>query len=288
MSTLTTAPTAPLSLLSGVHETSARAALLVALGEFVWPTGRPVWSSTLVSFLADLDYEPNAARKAIQRTVKSGHVEPVKVGRRARLEFTRAGFQSMAAGAERIYGWESRDMTWDGRWLSLLVTVPESKRQLRHHLQSGLIWAGLGSPAPGHWLSPHVDRADAVEQVIDRLGLAGQAHSFIGTHGSIGDENDLVRDAWNLDALRAQYEAFIERFAKMSPRTDRDCMVARVELVQAWRRFPYLDPDLPRQFLPRDWPGYTATKVLRERRNAWEVRSNRYWNQLENEGENSV
>ncbi|ALJ21869.1 PaaX family transcriptional regulator [Microbacterium sp. No. 7] len=270
----------PLSLISGVHQTSARAALLVCLGEFVWPAGRTVWSSTLVNVLGELGFEPNAARKAIQRTAKSGHIEPVREGRRVRWEFTAAGGRALAEGGERVFGWQTRDMTWDRRWLSILVTVPESQRQLRHHLQSGLIWAGLGSPGSGHWITPHVDREPEAREVIERLGLLEQTHSFVGRHGGIGDERALVESAWNLDLLSAQYEQFIERFAKLTPRDDREALLARIELVQAWRRFPYLDPDLPREFLPPRWPGFRATTVLGECRAAWKEASERHWQVL--------
>ena len=267
--------------LSGVRPSSARALLLVVLGEFVWPSVRPVWSSTLLAALAEFDIEPNAARKALQRTAVTGLMETTRQGRRARWQITRAGFSLFSTGYEQVYGWGARDRSWDGQWFVLSATVPESQRRVRHHLQTRLTWAGLGSPAPGEWLTPHWQRGEQVARIIRDLGLEDQAHSFIGQLGPVGDESRLVRAAWNLDALAQDYREFIATYSALAPGTDQECLRARVALAQAWRRFPYLDPDLPPQFLPPTWPGEEASRVFRDRHNAWSARSARYWKRLE-------
>jgi phenylacetic acid degradation operon negative regulatory protein len=266
--------------LAGTRQSSARALLLVLLGEFVWPSLDPVWSSTLLKALADLDVEPNAARKALQRTSETGLIEAERDGRRVRWTITPGGFRTLQAGDQRVFRWDARDTSWDGRWLMLSVSVPEKQRKLRHHLQSRLTWAGLGSPVPGEWLTPHWERAEDVADVVRSLNLVDQAHMFIGTPGPLTDERRLVERAWDLDELAAEYQHFIDTFGSVNPPTDRDCLRERVALTQSWRRFPYLDPDLPKQFLPTNWPGHEASRVFRDRHNALEVRSLRHWNKL--------
>jgi len=54
-----------------MRPSSARALLLVMIGEFVWPSGQPAWSSTLLSGLAEFDIEPSAARKALHRPART-------------------------------------------------------------------------------------------------------------------------------------------------------------------------------------------------------------------------
>lgn len=61
-------PTKPLG---SARPDSAKGLLLVVLGEFVWPRPQPIWSSTLLDALAERDIEPNAARKAMNRTAAS-------------------------------------------------------------------------------------------------------------------------------------------------------------------------------------------------------------------------
>lgn len=274
--------------LLGTRPSSARALLLVLLGEFVWPSVKPVWSATLLRALADLDVEPNAARKALQRTADSGFIAPEREGRRVRWTITEDGFRTLSAGDERVLQWDSRDTRWDGRWLIVSVSVPERQRRLRHHLQSRLFWAGLGSPVPGQWITPHWERADEVAKIIRDLDLDDQAHMFIGAPGPIADERRLVAQSWDLDELAADYRGFIDAFAGLNPRSDLECMRARVALTQDWRRFPYLDPDLPKQFLPAEWPGHDAARVFRDRHNAFRVRSLRHWNRISADHDNGA
>lgn len=262
--------------LGSARPSSARALLLVLIGEFVWPLRRPVWSSTLLAALADLDVEPNAARKALQRTAASGLMEPVRDGRRVRWSVTARGDRLLRSGWERTYGWHTRDRSWDGRWLSLSVTVPESRRRDRHHLQNRLLWAGLGSPVPGQWLTPHWERGEQVAELVGDLDLTDAAFAFVGTL-ALGDPRQLVRAAWDLDQLGEDYGRFLATYTRTAPSTDRERFRARVALVQDWRRFPYLDPDLPDDYLPEAWPGAAASQLFTDRYSAWKPGSDDYW-----------
>lgn len=276
------AETRPLARASigGVRSSSARALLLVVLGEFVWPRKRPVWSSTLLRALADLNVEPNAARKALQRTAQAGITETDRSGRRSRWSVTPEGDRLLASGHERMWGWENRATDWDGRWLVLSVTVPESQRRLRHHLQSRLAWAGVGALQSGQWLTPHWQRGPEIARIIDDLGLQDQAHSFVGELGPVGDEHRLLETAWNLDELAADYRRFLEVYRNRCPSADQECMQARVAMVQDYRRFPYLDPDLPARFLPDSWPGRDAAALFRALYESWSSPADRYWDRI--------
>ena len=63
-----------------------------------------------------------------------------------------------------------------------------------------------------------------------------------------------MADAWDLDRVREQYAAFIEDFARVRPLSPEACFRQQTLLVHAWRKFPFLDPDLPATLLPRGWP----------------------------------
>ncbi|HEY2269033.1 MAG TPA: PaaX family transcriptional regulator C-terminal domain-containing protein [Streptosporangiaceae bacterium] len=274
---MTTAPSPARNPLGSMRPSSARALLLVMIGEFAWPAGQPAWSSTLLSGLSEFDIEPNAARKALHRIAATGVMTSRREGNRVRWSVTPKGDHILRSGWERTYGWHDRDTAWDGRWLVLSVTVPESQRKLRHHLQSRLLWAGLGSPAPGEWLTPHAERGEQVARIVRDLGLADQAHSFTGELGPLGDPLRIVGAAWDLDDLGQDYRSFIDAYAHREPRTDQEHFRARVELVQDWRRFPYLDPDLPAAYLPPSWPAAEASRLFTERYREWREASGRYW-----------
>ena len=98
--------------------------------------------------------EQKSARQALARTAAEGLLASDRSGRRVRWSLSASGRRLLTDGAARIYGFGTRSTAWDGRWLVLLVSVPESRRQLRHRLRTRLAWAGLGSPTPGVWVTP--------------------------------------------------------------------------------------------------------------------------------------
>jgi phenylacetic acid degradation operon negative regulatory protein len=258
---------------------SARSLLLTVLGEFVLPAGAPVWTAALLDLLADLGVAEKAARQAIMRTADSGWIEPRRTGRETRWSLTSSGERLLREGTARIYGFAAEADTWDRSWLVLTLSPPEDRAR-RQRLRTQLGWAGLGAVGPATWVTPRVDREAAARAVLEELGLLAGSWSFVAAAGLIGDERSLVRAAWDLDAVEQRYEDFLELVGRRRPRTDRQALVAQVRLVQEWRRFPLLDPGLPRELLPPRWSGNRAADVFRDRHAAWAPRARAAWAQL--------
>src|SRR3954468_8031748 len=110
---------------------AARSMLLTVLGEYVLPAPHGVWQETLISALGSLDYKTQAARQALARSVSGGWLRTERHGRRARMHLTGEAREMLATGAERIYSF-GEPWEWDGRWLLVLVRVPEERRDVRH------------------------------------------------------------------------------------------------------------------------------------------------------------
>jgi phenylacetic acid degradation operon negative regulatory protein len=259
---------------------SANSLLLTILGEFVLPDGRPVWTSALISLFRDLGVEEKAVRQALMRTADDGWIAADRLGRRTRWRLSRAGERLLSEGTERIYGFRGPPEEWDSRWLLLLVTVPENNRALRSKLRTQLGWAGFGLLPQGLWIRPRVGEMDEVRSVLTALGLADAAHSFVAQSGELGTDRDLVRQAWDLDAIEQRYEDFLEQVAPIRPRTERQALISQIRLVQEWRRFPLLDPGLPRDLLPRTWSGARAAALFVQRHSAWAPRAQAAWREL--------
>jgi phenylacetic acid degradation operon negative regulatory protein len=256
---------------------SARSWLLTMLGEFVLPSTQPLWTSAAVEVLAGLGLEEKATRQALARTAADRLISSERVGRRTRWHLTEDGRQLLSDGAQRIYSFAGQSSTWDGRWLILSVSVPESQRELRHRLRARLNWAGFGSLGSTLWVSPNVDREAEAKRLLDELGLAATALSFTGPYAGIGSQACVVGQAWNLDELAARYREFLASFVQMTARTGPACVRAQIQLVHEWRRFPFLDPQLPAELLPPDWVGARAAAIFRERHEAWSEPAQAYW-----------
>lgn len=259
---------------------SARSLLTTLLGEFVLPSNRPVWTSTLVEVLAMLDVEEKAARQALARTAAEGWLASDRVGRRVRWTLTEPGRRLLAEGASRIYGFGSGAREWDGRWLVVLVSVPETMRDLRHKLRTRLSWAGFGSPTAGVWITPHLSAEADAKLILDELDLSSQAMSYLANYGALGSERAMVERAWNLTDVAARYQEFVDGFTNLQPSTSDELLRAQTLLVHEWRRFPFLDPQLPAELLPPKWPGTTATALFNRLHGRWRAPAQTRWTEL--------
>lgn len=278
------APPSPAPALSRrreIGETSARSLLITVLGEYVLPREEPVWTSVLVSALGLLGVAEKSARQALARSAAEGWVSRSPAGRRVRWELTAPGRTLLTDGARRIYSFGRGPRHWDGRWLLLVVSIPDSKKDLRHRLRTRLAWAGFGTLAPGIWVSPDAGREPEAREILARLGLADAAMSFLGSYGAVGEQESVARQAWDLEAVSARYQDFIQAFAEEAPATGPDYLVAQTRLVHAWRRFPFLDPDLPASVLPADWPRDRAHALFVERHVRWEPVARAHFEALE-------
>lgn len=257
-----TGPAEPAPTLSRRHAAgsgSARGLLFTVLGEFVLPAGGSAWTSAFIDVLGRLGVEEKATRQALMRTAADGWLDTERVGRRTNWTLTTSAEKLLIEGTERIYSFTGVGPEWDGRWLLVLARAPETERPTRHLLRTRLTWAGLGSPAPGVWVSTHASRIDEVERALSEAGVLGEAQLFVAEHRGHGSLAAMVAQAWDLTAIEHGYEDFLARFRGAGPR---DPLPTVVELVHAWRRFPWVDPALPRELLPDGWSGVAAARLF--------------------------
>ena len=121
---------------------AARSTLLTILGEFLLPRPDGAWQEALIGSLKLLGFTPSAARQAVVRSARENWLAGERVGRRSRMRLTASSAELLRDGARRIYGFGG-PVSWDGRWLLLVLRVPEPRRELRHRLTTQLAWAGL-------------------------------------------------------------------------------------------------------------------------------------------------
>jgi phenylacetic acid degradation operon negative regulatory protein len=259
----------PLRSLS-VGRPAARSVLLTVLGEYVLPSDDGAWQETLIETLGTLGYKPQAARQAIARSVTSGWLASERRGRRAHMLLTDRSRELLTTGTERIYGF-GEPWVWDERWLLVVVRVPEERREVRHQVRTRLAWAGFGSLGGGLWITPHADRAVDLPAPADVLSFSAES----------ADAERIIGEAWDLAAVAEAYETFIDAFSPLRPRAPEALFRAQTLMVHEWRKFPFLDPDLPAALLPARWPGGRALELFRARHAAWSAGAQEHFAALE-------
>jgi phenylacetic acid degradation operon negative regulatory protein len=258
----------------------ARSLLLTVLGEFVLSTGEPVWTGALLYALKGLGLEEQTARQAIARAADAGWIESEKHGRLVRWSLTPAGIEIIQDVTRRARSLSTPPPYWDGDCLILIVTVPQSQKAVRKRLYSALSWAGFGNPAPGLWASPHVDRAHEMKRVIEELELQDSTIAFIGTTVSIGlSDHEIVKRAWDLDHIAARYDQIIDTFQDLDPEPGDDVLFTYISLVNEWREFPFMDPQLPEDLLP-NWVGRRAIDMSMRLYDKWRPAAKERWREV--------
>jgi phenylacetic acid degradation operon negative regulatory protein len=255
---------------------SARSVLFTVLGELVLPAGGEAWTSAFIDVFGRLGVEEKAARQALMRTAAGGWLSPERIGRRTRWRLTPAAGRLLRDGTERIFGFTAAAADWDGRWTVVIARTPETERAARHVLRTRLRWAGFGTVMPGVWVSPRSDRGGEVLQILAEAGLP-DGYLFTAEYQGGSALAAMVGSAWDLDELTREYDEFITAFGgEVTP----DPLIRVIDLVHAWRRFPWIDPGLPAQFLPAPWAGATAAALFARLHAEWAGAARATWKQL--------
>jgi len=262
----------------------AKALLLTVLGEFVLPTDGAAWTSSLVAAAEALDISEKNARQAIARIGDQGLIESKRHGRVARWSLTPTGRRLLEAGARRIYEFGATFVDWSGEWLVAHCPVAESQRASRAELRKQLGFLGFGEVSASLLVSPHVEREPALREILASLGLLSESIILRSTTGSAEETADLVRRAWDLDELASAYAAFARAHDREQPGDDGAAFRATVELVHDWRRFPFIDPELPDELLPDRWAGSVAAELFAKQHDARSPGAQRWFAEREARG----
>jgi phenylacetic acid degradation operon negative regulatory protein len=263
-----------------ITDGSARSNLLALLGEFVYPNNQQVWTSSLLYMMVGMGIEPQTARQAIARASNSGWIEGTRQGREVRWELTSAGKKLFAEGTKRIYALHADAEPWDGTWLVLLVSIPESQRAVRKRLYTALKWEGFGNPTAGVWVSPHLEKQKQAKKLIDNMGLSESTLAFAGQAIEFGQmDEETVRYAWDLAEVTEKYERLLVRYSGLEPAAGDPLLFSHVQLVNEWQHFPSMDPQLPEDLLP-NWIGRRAAVMFHQLRDSWYDAAQQRWQEV--------
>jgi phenylacetic acid degradation operon negative regulatory protein len=246
--------------------------LLTLLGDYWWQRTEPLPSAAVVALLAEFGVSDSASRAALSRLTRNGLLVTSRNGRRTYVQLSDRAANVLDDGARRIFSFGGRPTPWDGMWSLVAFSIPEEHRSARDELRKALRWLGFAPLYDGLWVSPR-DHADEVIGRLADLGIT-TATAFRATalplpaSGPAGAAADIPARAWDLSGLRQRYEEFTTFARMLRDQTEAgqisiaDALVARTRVMNEWRAFPALDPDLPDELLPPTWPRAAARELF--------------------------
>lgn len=236
----------------------ARSALFDLYGDHLRDRGSWAPIAAVVRLLGAVDVAPPAVRTAVSRMVREGWLEPAERQGQRGYAATRRGQARLAEAHARIY--RTTDPGWNGLWH--LVTVERAgDRATRTRVAAALGYLGYARLAPETWIAPRENAELAQTLAAEKLRMRG----FEARYADAGA--DLAASLWDLGNLATAYRRFVATTGADNDRrptdlTPADAFTARTLLVHEWRKFLFLDPGLPAEVLPTDWPGHEAAVLF--------------------------
>src|SRR3984885_15038501 len=239
--------------------------LLSLFGDYWWRGREPLPSAVMAGLLPEFGVSDSAARAALSRLTRNGLLVTSRQGRRTFVQLSARAADVLDDGARRIFSFGRRPSPWDGMWSLVAFSIPEEHRAARDELRKALRWLGFAPLYDGLWVSPRDHAGEVIERLKD-LGIT-TATAFRATAlplpaGAMplgAAPLDIPSRAWDLSGLRERYEEFATFAGQLSVA---DSLVARTRVMNEWRAFPAMDPDLPDELLPAAWPRATARELF--------------------------
>ncbi|WCN83311.1 PaaX family transcriptional regulator [Micromonospora sp. LH3U1] len=237
---------------------SPQGVAVTLLADYTLRTRADLPSAAIVALLAETGVTAAGARTAISRLARRGVLEGGRVGRRSSYRLSRAAAANLSAGGNWILVSTTSPARWDGCWTIVAFSLPQDHSTQRRALRAQLRWLGYAPLYDGLWISPHELTPPARAQ-LDQLTL-GAVTVFRGRQADLDSTSHRAPiEAWDIEAISRSYEAFLQRWRPLLPRVasgqvDGAAAVrARTEIMDTFRRFPVLDPQLPVELLPEGW-----------------------------------
>ncbi|NUT18807.1 MAG: PaaX family transcriptional regulator [Hamadaea sp.] len=230
---------------------------------------RRAWlpSAAIVDLLGQFGVTSSAARVTISRLARRGVLEGRRDGRRSAYRLTAPVAASLAIGGVEVAAFGGEPDSWDGMWTVVAFSMPQEEGNQRRAIRDYLRWHGFAPLYDGVWVSPR-------PMSPERQGkLAANASSAITFMRSSCLElptsaNRTPIEAWDLAAIAERYQDFIRQWSRLASASavrrvsGVAAVQARTEVMDAYRRFPGLDPLLPLELLPAGWPRLRARQVF--------------------------
>jgi phenylacetic acid degradation operon negative regulatory protein len=264
--------------------------LLTLLGDYWWQRTESLPSAAIVGLLAEFGVSDSAARAALSRLTRNGLLVTSRSGRRTFVRLSARAADVLDDGGRRIFSFGATPAPWDGMWSLVAFSIPEEHRSARDELRKELRWLGFAPLYDGLWVCPRDHAGDVMARLKD-LGIStatafrATALPAVTADGAGGPDGggdtadtphgagalvtaDIPARAWDLSGLRDRYQEFTEFAGLLRDQTVAgeitiaDALVARTRVMNEWRAFPAMDPDLPYELLPPAWPRAVARDLF--------------------------
>lgn len=247
--------------------------LTTVLGEYLDSADAELPSVAVVAVLAEFGISEASARAALSRVVKRGLLARRPGSRPPVYHLTAAALARHRSRMHQFLAFGAHPRVGDGAWDTVCFSLPQHLHAQRHAVRRLLGAQGFARLYDTVWIRPRLDGDQARAGVGEDLhalldGVEGARWSVSVSRFDAAASSLGPAAAYDLDGLAAAYRGFLERYAGLGADVEAgvvnsaQALIARTSIMDSWRRFADLDPDLPAELLPADWPRTAARDLF--------------------------
>jgi phenylacetic acid degradation operon negative regulatory protein len=236
--------------------------VMTLLGEFWAGRTEALPSAALVRLLGAFDINEQAARVAVGRLAVRG---ALIIERRGRTTWYRqsTNLLTILPQGRAITAGFAEPRRWGGTWTVVSWGIAGGTPAAAYRVRTSLRELGFAPLGVGVWVSPD-EPTDDIANVfasVDNATFAVFSARDAELTGAMSP-----RSAWDLEEIRSEYDAFLKLFQPAMKRKNAispaEALVLRTRVVYRWFVIATLDPDLPAELLPLDWPRVAARRLF--------------------------
>lgn len=237
----------------------ANSLILTVFGDAVCVHGGSIWLGSMIKLVEPLGINQRLVRTSVFRLTEKGILQSKQQGRRSFYSLTGRGFRQFSSADERIYRYH--EAIWDGEWRLVLTALAPLPAEAAEQLKKELNWLGFSRLASGVYAHPTADMA-AVSKILAELKLSDRVSLMQARSKDaqpLVTSANLVRSCFNYDAMREDYQAFLDRFEPILAAAQNSdgleesaCFLLRTLLIHKFRRILLHEPELPHELVPKD------------------------------------
>ncbi|MEN3539637.1 PaaX family transcriptional regulator C-terminal domain-containing protein [Microbispora sp. ZYX-F-249] len=265
--------------------------LTTLLGEYLDSSDAGLPSMAVVAMLGEFGISEPSARAALSRLTKRGLIAVRGSGRPSVYHLTPQAIARHRSRMDHFLSFGARPPQWTGEWVTVCFSIPQSRqaqsRQAqsdkaesrpaesgqapRHAVRKALGALGFARLYDSVWIRPGSDTGPVTRALHDILDdVDGGRWSVMHTRFDEETGPHGPAAAYDLAGLASAYEAFIAEYSDLRAAVRNGeidasrALVARTSVMDSWRKFPDIDPNLPEHLLPAPWPRQAARDLMLE------------------------
>lgn len=199
--------------------------------------------------------------KLLESTIKKGFIE------KNNFSLTQKGFDFIKEKFPVFYG----ERRWEGWFYMVIFDIPEKYKVKRELFRRTLKKLKLGKLQNSIWITPF-DVYDNVEIARAKLDISPDyLHYFKTTSIIPKDLKEFSKKIWNIQEIEKKYNNFIKNFGYI--KSIEDAIIGQFEYLSILNE----DPQLPVEFIGKDWKGFQANEVYKKTVNSFINELNDYF-----------